>query len=173
VEHDVVSMASPVEVTGSLAPGSKSAVRDAALEWLRSEAPLKDRVLAYPGSGGASGPPRGTVAHAFYQDSPGDAADLYAEVDATAPTTFMARESWHPRWHVYIDSAEATVRRVTPDFLAVDAPAGHHVLAFRFERPWWAQVAWLAWPVMPLLAWLAGGLAAGRRNRRLVDPARP
>jgi hypothetical protein len=26
------------------------------------------------------------------------------------------------------------------------------VLAFRFERPWWAHASWLAWPLMTLLA---------------------
>jgi hypothetical protein len=144
---------SPVEVTGTLPPGRKPS-HTAALDWYKTEAPLHDRVLAYAGSGGPGGPPHGTVVRSFRQDSPGDAADLYAEVDATAPTTFMARESWHPRWHAYLDGAPAAVRRVTPDFPAVDAPAGHHVLAFRFERPWWAQAAWLAWPLVPLAAWL-------------------
>jgi len=66
----------------------------------------------------------------------------------------MARESWHPRWHVYIDGEEAQVRRVTPDFPAVDVPSGHHVIAFRFERPWWAWACWLVWPLVPLFAWL-------------------
>jgi hypothetical protein len=23
----------------------------------------------------------------------------------------------------------------------------------RFERPWWAQLAWLAWPLTALAAW--------------------
>ena len=171
-EHYVVrrlpapGLVSPVEVTGTLPPGRKPA-RVAALAWLRGEQPLKDRVLAYDGSqspGGRGGPPHGTVLRAFRQDSPGDAADIYAEVDATEPTTFMARESWHPRWHAYIDGTPARVRRVTPDFFAVDAPAGHHILAFRFERPWWAQVAWLAWPLVPLAAWLA-------TRRRRAAPA--
>jgi hypothetical protein len=159
-EHYVIrrlpapGLVSPVEVIGTLPPGRKPA-RAAALGWLKGEQPLKDRVLAYDGSGGAGGPPHGTVARAFRQDSPGDAADIYAEVDVTATTTFMARESWHPRWRAYLDGAPAPVRRLTPDFFGVDAPPGHHILAFRFERPWWAQAAWLAWPLVPLLAWLA------------------
>lgn len=159
-------LVSPVEVTGTLPPGRKPS-HAAALDWYKTDQPLHDRVLAYAGSGGPGGPPHGTVVRAFRQDSPGDAADIYAEVDATAPTTFMARESWHPRWHAYLDGAPAPVRRVTPDFVAVDAPAGRHVLAFRFERPWWAQAAWLAWPVMPLAAWLAT-----RRRRPELATAR-
>ena len=147
-------LVSPVEVTGTLPPGRKPA-RAAAINWLKSDQPTKDRVLAYQGSGGASGPPHGRVVRAFRQDSPGDAADIYAEVDATETTTFMARESWHPRWHAYLDGAPVPIRRVTPDFSAVDVPRGHHVLALRFERPWWAQAAWLAWPLTAAIAWLA------------------
>jgi hypothetical protein len=158
-------LVSPVEVTGTLPAGTKRTVRAAALDWFRTDQPLHDRVLAYAGSGGPGGPPHATVARAFRQDSPGDAADIYAIVDATAPTTVMARESWHPRWHAYVDGAPATVRRVTPDFPAVDVPAGHHVLALRFERPWWAQAAWLAWPLLPLAAWLL------TRRRRPLPPA--
>ena len=153
---------SPVEVTGVLPPG-RDAARAAAITWLKSDEPLGDHVLAYAGNGGPSGAPHGTVVRAVRQDSPGDAADIRAEVDATARTTFMARESWHPRWRAYIDGAPAPVRRVTPDFPAVDVQPGHHVVEFRFERPWWANAAWLAWPAVPLAAWLIS-----RRRRRTV-----
>jgi hypothetical protein len=156
-------LVSPVQVTGTLPAGPKKAVRSAALDWFRSQQAVEDRVLAYGGSGGAGSPPHGRVIRAYRQDSPGDAPDIVAEVDATAPTTFMARDSWHPRWHAYVDGAERPVRRVTPDFVAVDAPAGRHQIAFRFQRPWWAQAAWLAWPLLPLAAWLA-------TRRRRVGP---
>jgi hypothetical protein len=160
-------LVSPVQVTGMLPAGAKKVVHAAALEWYRSAQALEDRVLAYQGSGGAGAPPHGRVVRAFRQDSPGDAPDIVAEVDASAPTTFMARESWHPRWRAFIDGAEVPVRRVTPDFLAVDAPAGQHQIGFRFHRPWWAQAAWLAWPLVPLAAWLVT-----RRRRVGLPPAR-
>ncbi len=167
-------LVSPVEVTGTLPAGTRKAVRTAALDWFRSPQAVEDRVLAYQGSGvsgGAGGPPHGRVVRAYRQDSPGDAPDIVAEVDATAPTTFMARESWHPRWHAYIDGNEVPVRRVTPDFLAVDAPAGSHRIAFRFQRPWWAQAAWLAWPLLPLAAWLVMRRRRGELpGARLVTP---
>jgi hypothetical protein len=155
-------LVSPVQITGTLPPGRKPA-RAAAIAWLKTDLPLKDHVLAYAGSGAPGGEPHGTVTRAFRQDSPGDAADIYAVVDVTEKTTFVARESWHPRWHAYVDGVEVPVRRVTPDFPAVDVPPGHHVIALRFERPWWAHAAWLAWPVLPLAAWF---ITLSRRPRR-------
>jgi len=146
-------LVSPVQVTGTLPPGRKPA-HAAAIEWFKTDEPTRDRVLAYDGSGGPGDEPHGTVVRALRQGSPGDAADIYAEVDATAPTTFMARESWHPRWHAYVDRIEVPVRRVTPDFPAVDVRPGHHVVELRFERPWWVHASWLAWPLVSLLAWL-------------------
>ncbi|MDB4961384.1 MAG: conserved rane protein of unknown function [Myxococcales bacterium] len=159
-------LVSPIQITGVLAAGPTGAgtpVRKTALAWARTDMPLKNRHLVYAGFGQPGVEPAGTTVRSWRQDSPGDAADIVAEVEATALTTFVVRESWHPRWHAYLDGVEVPVRRVTPDFPAVDVPAGTHVLQLRFERPWWAQLAWLAWPGTVLLAWL--GLRGYHRRR--------
>ena len=148
---------SPIQITGVLPAGesrANSEVRKAAIEWLKSSDPLSDHHLAYFGYGGLFQAPDATVIRAFRVDpSPGELADFYADVDVKQPSTFVARESWHPRWHAYIDGEEVPVRRVTPDFPAIDVPVGKHQLAFRFERPWWAHASWLAWPGITLGAW--------------------
>ncbi|MBA3455673.1 MAG: hypothetical protein H0T42_21440 [Deltaproteobacteria bacterium] len=159
-------LVSPIWITGVLPPGptgAKSAARKAALEWAKTTMPLENRHLVYAGHGVAGVAPAGKTLRAWRQDSPGDAADLVAEVETTEPTTFAFRESWHPRWHGYLDGKQVTVRRVTPDFPAIDVPPGKHVIQLRFERPWWAQLAWLAWPATVLAAWLALRLSRRRR----------
>lgn len=164
-------LVSPIQITGVLPEGpskAKSEVRQAAIAWLKTDLPLKNRHLVYHGFGLAGPPPMGSVLRSWRQDSPGDEADIVALVDATAPTTFMARESWHPRWHAYVDGVESPIRRVTPDFVAAEVPAGRHVLQFRFERPWWAHASYLAWPLVPFAAWLA----SRRRERRRIPEAR-
>jgi hypothetical protein len=169
-------LVSPVEVIAILPPGyrNKDAGHIMALEWytghptfetkrwlarfgvtLAGDEPMKDRLLAYAGSEGLMSPPDGKLIRAWHQDSPGDDADIVAEVEANKPTTFAIRESWHPRWRAYVDGNEVRVRRVTPDFPAVDVAAGKHTIELRFERPWWAQLAWFLWPGTALLAWLA------------------
>jgi hypothetical protein len=155
---------SPVNVTGTLPPGYRhdQPGHKAALDWIRGDQPMKDEVLAYSGwESGLMGTPAGHTVRAWRQDSPGDDADIVAELEVEKPTTFTVRESWHPRWHAYIDGNEVPVRRVTPDFPAVDVPAGTHVLEMRFERPWWMLASWLAWPLVSLAAWFV------LRRRRL------
>jgi hypothetical protein len=148
---------SPIQITGVLPEGESRAgspVRVAAIDWLKSSDPLSDHHLAYFGHGGLFQAPDAKVLRAFRVDpSPGELADIYAEVEVKQPTTFVARESWHPRWHAYVDGVEVPIRRVTPDFPAIDVGPGKHTLAFRFERPWWAHVSWLAWPGITLGAW--------------------
>jgi hypothetical protein len=156
-------LVSPVEVTGEL-PIDRKERKKIALDWLKGEDPMKDRVIAYAGSGPISGPPDGKTLTAWHQDSPGDEADIVAEVEATKPTTFVVRESWHPRWHAFVDGEEVRVRRVTPDFPAVDVPAGKHTIEMRFQRPWWLLAAWLMWPGTALAAW-----AFLRWRRRRAD----
>lgn len=168
-------LVSAIQITGVLPEGpskANSPVRKAAIEWLKTDLPLKNRHLVYAGFGLAGPAPMGSVLRSWRQDSPGDEADIVALVDSTAQTTFMARESWHPRWHAYIDGAEAPVRRVTPDFPAVDVPAGRHVLQFRFERPWWAHASYLAWPLVSLAAWFGLRLYRRRQENKRIPEAR-
>jgi len=161
---------SPIHITGELPPGRKEA-RQAGIEWLKMREGLANRHLAYSGHGFPGLPPDARVLRTGRTRSPGDHADLFAEVDAARPSSFVFRESWHPRWRAYLDGAPAPVRRVTPDFPAVDVPAGRHLIQLRFERPWWAHASWLAWPAVPLLAWLALRLLERRRTPQL-PPAR-
>ena len=145
-----------VNSMGHLPPGyhSEQLGHIAAVQWIRGEQPLRDEVIAYDGSGGPGDPPDGKMLRAWHQDSPGDEPDIVAEVEANKPTTFMIRESWHPQWRAYLDGEPIAVRRVTPDFPAVDVPPGKHTISLRFERPWWALASWLAWPGAAVLAWL-------------------
>ena len=154
-------LVSPIQITGIL-PASKTEARAAGIAWLRSELPTKNRHLVYNGWGGKTDEPRASVKRSWRQDSPGDEADIVAEVEVRAPTTFVVRESWHPRWHAYVDGKPAKVRRVTPDFPAVDVPARAKLIQLRFERPWWAQLVWLAWPGAVLAAWLGLRSLSGR-----------
>ena len=149
-------LVSPVQITGVLPPGNRKGEpgREAALAWLRSDGPLADHVLAYDGFGPEGEVPSGRTLKAWRQMSPGDDPDIVGQVEVDNPTTFVFRESWHPRWHAYIDGNEVPIRRVTPDFPAIDVPPGHHEITLRFERPWWAWASWLVWPGTALLAWL-------------------
>ncbi len=169
-------LVSPVEVTGVLPAGrvdSKSPVRKAAIEWLKSDLPFANKVLAYDGHGTSGQPPEARVIRAFRVDpSPGDSADVYAEVDVAQRSTFVLRESWHPRWRAYIDGVAVPLRRVTPDFPAIDVEPGAHVLAFRFERPWWAHAAWLLWPAASVAGWFGVRMVRRRRERARIPQAR-
>ncbi len=167
---------SPIQITGVLPDGptgARSEARKSAIAWLRTDMPFNNRHLVYAGYGLPGPAPSGTTVSAWRDDSPGDQADLHAIIDVTAPTTFMARESWHPRWHAYLDGNEIPIRRVTPDFPAVDVPPGHHLLQFRFERPWWAHASRLMFPGVALLAWLVTRRLGTRRvaDRIAVAPA--
>jgi hypothetical protein len=148
-------LVSPAQVVGVLPPWYRTGELGhiIALTWLKTDLPMHSMVLAYAGSGGFGPPPQGKTLRAWRQDSPGDDADIVAEVEATGPTTFWVHESWHPRWRAYVDGTEVPVRRVTPDFPAVDVGAGKHTIELRFERPLWAWLVWLVWPGAALVAW--------------------
>jgi uncharacterized membrane protein YfhO len=71
---------------------------------------------------------------------------IRAEVEARTPTTFVVRETWHPRWRAAADGASVAVRRVSPDYMAIDVPEGRHVIDLRFARPPWTWLLWFGPP---------------------------
>ena len=157
----------PVHVVGTLAPGRWPA-RDQGVSWLiggtdpklpppcpgvPSCDPMKNEVLAHDGYGGPGPAPQGIVLAYSRQPSPGDEPDITFDAVATAPTTFEVKESWNPHWHAWIDDQPVEVRRVTPEFMAIDVPTGRHHVALRFDRPLWTWLVWLLWPGLTILGW--------------------
>jgi len=145
-------LVSPVQVTGTL-PAGRTAARAEGVKWLWSEQPLAEQVLAHAGSGGAGAPPHGRVITVRRNGSQ-IAADVAVDRTAATPTTFLVRETWHPRWRATVDGQAVAIRRVTPEFMAVDVPPGVHAIALHFDRPWWSLALWLLWPALPLVTWL-------------------
>jgi hypothetical protein len=140
-------LVSPVQVTGEL-PSGRNAARAAGLRWLASELPLQNKVLAHHGADTTSLPPRGRTLTVMRGDS-----TIRAEVEAEATTTFIVRESWHPRWRATLDGAPVPIRRVTPDYMTIDVPESKHLIELRFKRPLWTWLLWLSWPGLPAAAW--------------------
>jgi hypothetical protein len=157
-----VGLVSAVAVTGQIG-GSRKDAKKAALEWLKSDAPMQDLVLAYAPVAGRVLPRKiaGSVDWSGAMPSSGDDPDIASEVTVDSETVFVARTSWHPRWTAQIDGIDAPIVRVTPDFPAVVVGPGHHRLTFRFLRPWWADASWLLWPLC-----FGVGVAIERRIRR-------
>jgi hypothetical protein len=141
-------LVSPVQVVGEL-PSERDAARAAGLRWLASDLPLQNKVLERHGWGATGLPPRGRTLTVTRGDS-----TIRAEVEAEATTTFIVRESWHPRWRATLDGEPAPIRRVTPDYMAVDVPESNHTLELRFERPLWTWLLWLLWPGLSATAFV-------------------
>lgn len=161
-------LVSPMHVVGVLPAGYRTGELGhvMSLAWGKTSLGSADRVLAFAGWGGVGPAPQGRVIQARRQHSPGGTADIVAEVEAAGTTTFGVRESWHPRWRAFVDGIAMPVQRVTPDFPAVEVGPGKHTLEFRFDRPRWALLVWLAWPFLTIAAWLVFRPRGERSLRR-------
>jgi hypothetical protein len=139
-----------VQVVGDL-PAARGDRREASLRWLRSGMPLRDQVLAAAGSRGSRAPAAGR-AREIARGPSSIRARVEVDDDRAGPTTFAVRESWHPRWRATLDGTPVAVRRITPDYMAVDVPRGEHTLELRFRRPAWLWLLWMLGPVLVLAA---------------------
>jgi hypothetical protein len=156
----------PVDVVGTL-PAERRARRAAALEWLDSELPMSDQVLADSTPAGVlAAPPAGRLLLAGRGPSR-IRARVHVDETTREPTTFAIRESWHPRWRATLDGAPVALRRITPDYMAVDVPGGDHLLDLTFRRPAWY---WWLWLLVPALVF--GARLADVRHARPLASAR-
>lgn len=142
-------LVSAAQIVGVLPPGDRKQLREAVLRWQRTDQPMHEQLLAWPGSGVAGPPPDGDVL-----DVKRGRSQITFRVNVRKPTTYLVREGWHPRWVATIDGMPARIRRVTPDMMALDIEPGEHTAVLGFERPLWQWLLWLAVPFAMLLGWL-------------------
>lgn len=176
MQYPSPGLVGPVRVMGEM-PAGREAARAAGADWLlasvrnppQPDMVYKDQVLAHAGYGEPDGG-EGPEPHGYTIESAAVGSRITAEVmvddSATTPTTFAIRESWHPRWTATLDGEPVAIRRITPDFMAIDVPPGRHHLALHFDRPIWTWLLWLLWPAVCLGAW--GAARVGVRRRRLI-----
>lgn len=101
-------------------------------QWLRSPEPAIGMHLEIGGSSGAT------------QNLPVDILSEYeglsrydGAVKSAKGGTVALAVTYHPGWRATVDGKAVPIRRVSPDFMAVDVPPGEHMIIYRFSRPWW------------------------------------
>ena len=57
--------------------------------------------------------------------------DLVAQCDAAS--AMMLKVTYHPNWHVAIDGRDVPTYMVSPSYLALDVPAGRHVIVAEYR----------------------------------------
>jgi hypothetical protein len=157
-------LVSAAQIVGEIPPGSRKQMREVVLRWQRTDQPMHEQLLAWPGSGIAGPPPDGDVVEIKRGRS-----QIMFKAQVRTRTTYLVRESWHPRWVATIDGKPAPIRRVTPDMMALDLEPGDHTAVLRFERPLWTWLLWLFVPFAMLAGWFAervGRWLVGRRGGR-------
>jgi hypothetical protein len=85
-----------------------------------------------------------------------------AEVSCARPAELIRRETYMPGWSAQVDGHAVPVRLRNGPFQAVDVPAGHHRVTYRFVPPY---IGWGALALAAGLIWLAVAGALSRRRR--------
>jgi hypothetical protein len=150
-------LVSAAQVVGEIPPGSRKQMREVVLRWQRTDQPMHEQLLAWPGSGIAGPPPDGDVLEVKRGRS-----QISFKASVRKPTTYLVREGWHPRWVATIDGMPSTIRRVSPDMMALDIEPGEHTAVLRFERPLWQWLLWLCVPLAMLAGWIVERLLRRR-----------
>jgi hypothetical protein len=72
--------------------------------------------------------PSGTVSH---EDVYPDRIDL--DVDSPTAATLLLRMTFHPNWHVTVDDKEQPTFMLSPSYIGVTVPAGHHLVRAEYR----------------------------------------
>ncbi len=104
-------------------------------DWMHSAALVSGQYIVwdYPaghqsGSYDTAQAPLGTVSH---EEVYSDRLDL--SVDCPAAATLLLRITYHPNWHVTVDDKEQPTFMLSPSYIGVKVPAGHHQIRAQYR----------------------------------------
>lgn len=103
-----------------------------------------------------------------FLDSPPDRIRL--KVNLSAPGFLALQNSWYPYWKAFEGEIEYRVYRSDFTFMAVELPAGEHLLEFRVENPNYlhartiSEISWIL-----LIIGMSGGIILKFIRRRKGD----
>ena len=124
------------------------------------------RPTARPGTPTGTSPGHVDVTYDLGQDGV-----VGGEVTATRPAAVVLKMSYHPRWTATVDGRPAPTVPVAPGYVAVDVPAGQHVVELRYHAiSGWETLTWFT-----LGAAVLGALhlVERRARRRRAGPPAP
>jgi hypothetical protein len=81
--------------------------------------------------------PAGSIASESNDDD-----HYHAEADVARQSYVLFKMTWHPNWHAMVDGRSATTVMLSPGFIGVPVPPGHHSIDLRYEGSAWKL--WLA-----------------------------
>jgi hypothetical protein len=85
-----------------------------------------------------------------------------AEFETPHPAPVIFKMTWHPNWKAYVDGRLTETAMVSPGFVGVPVPAGHHALLVRYEPGTWKLWMALGGILAVLLMALTGAGASAR-----------
>ncbi|MEE8417023.1 MAG: hypothetical protein V3S06_00005 [candidate division Zixibacteria bacterium] len=103
-----------------------------------------------------------------FLDSPPDRIRVRAHL--SAPGFLVLQDNWYPHWKAFEGGKEYPVYRTDFTFMAVELPAGEHLLEFRVENPNYLHartVSKISWTL--LIIGIATGLISKTVRRRKKD----
>jgi hypothetical protein len=127
------------------------------LEWLHGSDPAAGTFIRwdYPPNGnsrvedaaGAGDPASGTITSQKYS---ADAVDL--SVDCREDATLVIKVTYHPNWRVTIDGRPETSFMVSPSYIGIAVPAGHHQIHAEYQSSWLKKILLLLSAIAIVLA---------------------
>jgi len=102
--------------------------------WLSSEAVARREHLLLDLPGGASFMPTRVSTDPGRITAESQELETYrAEFDAMRPAYLLFKMNWHPNWKVELDGERVNTAMLSPGFVGIFAPAGHHRVVCRYE----------------------------------------
>ena len=103
-----------------------------------------------------------------------DGETYRASIDVNRPAFALFKMTWHANWKAYVDGKPETTAMLSPGFIGVSVPAGHHEILMRYQpeshKGLWG-FAGLARPFCCLFAGerrgVTGTLGAMENSRRI------